>query len=206
MTRQLDYYFVLNSPWSYLAARQLDGLRTRTGAALRLRPVLLAKLFSATGGQLLRDRSPARQAYRLQEITRWSKWLGVPMHPQPAHFPVDEGLAVGCVLAALDADLDALALTVALGRALWTGNLDIADEAVVGGVLAATGLPASLLTEARAPQHAATLVANTAAAIKAGVFGVPSCVVGEAVFWGQDRLDFVERALTSDPDHTLRAG
>lgn len=200
MTRQLDYYFVLNSPWSYLATRQLGDLRARTGTELRLRPVLLGKLFSSTGGQVLRDRHPTRQAYRLQEIARWSKWLGVSMQLQPAHFPADESLAVGTVLAALDAGLDALPLTVALGKALWTDNLNIADEAVVGQALAETGLPATLLTEARAPRHAATLAANTDAAIKAQIFGVPSCVVGDEVFWGQDRLDFVERALGGGQD------
>ena len=64
MPQALDYYFVLNSPWSYLAARQLGGLVDRTGAALRLRPVQLPKLFAATGGLQLRDRPPARQASR----------------------------------------------------------------------------------------------------------------------------------------------
>ena len=122
------------------------------------------------------------------------------MHAQPRYFPADESLAVGTVLAALEAGLDALPLTVALGKALWTDNLDFADDAVVGQVLAATGLPATLLAEARAPRHAATLAANTEAAIAAQVFGVPSCVVGDEVFWGQDRLDFVERALKAQED------
>ena len=86
MSRQLDYYFVINSPWSYLAARQLGGIVERTGANLRLKPVLLPTLFAATGGQPLRDRAPARQAYRLQELARWSQWLDVPMTLQPTHF------------------------------------------------------------------------------------------------------------------------
>ena len=195
MSRQLDYYFVINSPWSYLAARQLGGIVERTGANLRLKPVLLPTLFAATGGQPLRDRAPARQAYRLQELARWSQWLDVPMTLQPTHFPVDESLAVGAVLAAIDAGQDALPLTVALGKALWTDDRNLADEAVVRDVLAATQLPASLLEDARGAQHATTLAANTDDAIRANVFGVPSCVIGDAVFWGQDRLDFVERAL-----------
>lgn len=195
MSRQLDYYFVINSPWSYLAARQLGGIVERTGANLRLKPVLLPTLFAATGGQPLRDRAPARQAYRLQELARWSQWLDVPMTLQPTHFPVDESLAVGAVLAAIDAGQDALPLTVALGKALWTDDRNLADEAVVRDVLAATQLLARLLDDARAAQHATTLAANTDDAIRANVFGVPSCVIGDAVFWGQDRLDFVERAL-----------
>lgn len=197
MPQTLDYYFVLNSPWSYLAARQLGGLVERTGADLRLKPVQLPKLFAATGGLQLRDRPPARQAYRLQELARWSRHLGVPMHLQPTHFPVDERLAVGTVLAAIEAGLDALALTVAFGQALWTDNRNLADEAVVTEVLAKLKLPVTLLTEARDPRHDATLAANTEAAIAANVFGVPSCVIGDEVFWGQDRLDFVERALIS---------
>ena len=195
MSRQLDYYFVINSPWSYLAARQLGGIVERTGANLRLKPVLLPTLFAATGGQPLRDRAPARQAYRLQELARWSQWLDVPMTLQPTHFPVDESLAVGAVLAAIDAGQDALPLTVALGKALWTDDRNLADEAVVRDVLAATQRLARLLDDARGAQHATTLAANTDDAIRANVFGVPSCVIGDAVFWGQDRLDFVERAL-----------
>ena len=195
MSRKFDYYFSLNSPWSYLAARQLGGLLARTGATIQLRPVRVADLFAATGGLMLRDRPPARQAYRLQELARWSKWLGVPMHPLPAHFPVDESLAVGTVLAAMEAGFDALPLTATLGRTLWTDNLDLADEAVLAGVLAERGLPATLLDDARQPRHTAKLKANTEAAIAAGVFGVPTCVVDGEVFWGQDRLDFVERAL-----------
>lgn len=197
MPQALDYYFVLNSPWSYLAARQLGGLVDRTGAALRLRPVQLPKLFAATGGLQLRDRPPARQAYRLQELARWSQHLGVPMHLQPTHFPADERLAVGTVLAAIEAGRDALPLAVAFGQALWTDNRNLADDAVVADVLAALQQPASLLAEARDPRHDATLAANTEAAIAANVFGVPSCVIGNEVFWGQDRLDFVERALIS---------
>ncbi|MBT0962212.1 2-hydroxychromene-2-carboxylate isomerase [Denitromonas iodatirespirans] len=196
MPQALDYYFVLNSPWSYLAARQLGGIVERTGAELRLRPVQLPKLFAATGGLQLRDRPPARQAYRLQELARWSRHLGVPMHIQPTHFPVDERLAVGAVLAALAAGHEALPLTVAFGQALWTDNRNLADEAVVADLLASANLPASLLAEARDPRHDATLAANTEATIAANVFGVPSCVIGNEVFWGQDRLDFVERALT----------
>lgn len=195
MSRKLDYYFVINSPWSYLAARQLGGIVERTGANLRLKPELLPTLFATTGGQPLRDRAPARQAYRLQELARWSEWLDVPVTLQPTHFPVDEGLAVGAVLAAIDAGQNALPLTVALGKALWTDDRNLADEAVVRDALAATQLPASLLDDARAAKHATTLAANTDEAIRANVFGVPSCVIGDAVFWGQDRLDFVERAL-----------
>ncbi|MEZ5439840.1 MAG: 2-hydroxychromene-2-carboxylate isomerase [Lysobacteraceae bacterium] len=199
LPRQFDYYFVLNSPWSYLAARQLGGIVERTGAGLRLKPVQLATLFAATGSQLLRDRPPARQAYRLQELTRWSQWLGVPMHLHPAHFPVDESLAIGTVLAAIEGGFDALPLTAALGKALWTDNLNLADETVVGDVVRAMHLPAALVAQARASSHADTLVANTEAAVGANVFGVPSCVVGTEVFWGQDRLDFVERALLKAP-------
>ena len=198
MPQTVDYYFVLNSPWSYLAARRLGHLIERTGAELRLRPVQLPRLFAATGGQPLRERPAARQAYRLQELARWSRYLGVPMHLQPTHFPVDERLAVGTVLAALDAGLDALPLAAAFGQALWTDNLNLADESVVADVLANTGLPATLLDAARDPRHDATLAANTDAAIAAGVFGVPSWVLGSEVFWGQDRLDFVELALSEE--------
>ncbi|QID17605.1 2-hydroxychromene-2-carboxylate isomerase [Nitrogeniibacter mangrovi] len=195
MSKAFDYYFILNSPWSFLAATQLPDILHRTGAQISLKPVQMGPLLEATGGLPLAKRSAQRRAYRLQELARWARRLGVPLNPEPSFFPVDERRAVGTVLAAEEAGHDALALAEAFGAAIWVQNHNLADEAVLGEILAAEGLPALLLDQAKDARFDTILADNTKQAIEAGVFGVPTCVIGEQLFWGQDRLDFVEEAL-----------
>ncbi len=195
MSKAFDYYFVLNSPWSFLANTQLPDVLHRTQAQINLRPVRLGPLLEATGGQPLAKRSKQRKAYRLQELARWARHLNVPLNLEPAYFPVDERLAVGVVLAAQEDGHDGLELAEAFGAALWVQNHNLADEAVIGEILASEGLPSLLLTEARDARFDRILDENTEAAINTNVFGVPSFVVGDHVFWGQDRLDFLEEAL-----------
>uniref|UniRef100_UPI003561C5AF 2-hydroxychromene-2-carboxylate isomerase n=1 Tax=Neptunomonas sp. TaxID=1971898 RepID=UPI003561C5AF len=150
-----------------------------------------------TGGQPLKQRSEQRQAYRLAELKRWSNKLDLPIHLEPTYFPVDESLAVRTVIAAIQSQHDALELVIALGAALWRDNLNLADEQVIAGVLVKLHLPLTLIQTAKDEQgYAQILSDNTEEAIAEGVFGVPSFVVGSDVFWGQDRLDFVEQALS----------
>jgi carboxymethylenebutenolidase len=195
MTRQVDYYFVLNSPWSFLANTQLPEILKRTQAQITLKPVHLPSIFEVSGGLPLAKRPPQRQAYRLQELARWSKRLQVPLNLQPAHFPVDERLAAAVVLAAQEDGHDGLELATDFGAALWVQEHNLADEAVISEILSASGLPSLLIDEAKDARFAAMIEQNTQDAIAAGVFGVPSFVVGDQLFWGQDRLDFVEEAL-----------
>lgn len=197
MTKKIEYYFVLNSPWSYFSGARLGQIAKQKNADIDLKPVLLGELFPRTGGQPLKQRSEQRQAYRLAELKRWSNKLDLPIHLEPAYFPVDESLAVRTVLAAIQSQHDALELVIALGAALWRDNLNLADEQVIADVLVKLHLPLTLIQTAKDEQgYAQILSDNTEEAIAEGVFGVPSFVVGSDVFWGQDRLDFVEQALS----------
>lgn len=197
MSQTVDYYFILNSPWSYLANLQLPGLLARTGATLNLRPLRMAPLMEASGGLPLSKRPPQRQAYRLQELERWRRRLNVPLNLQPAHFPVDERLAAGVVLAAQEDGHDGLELAETFGAAVWVQEHNLADEAVIGEILSSEGLPSLLIQESRDARFDRLLDENTEAAIAAGVFGVPTFVLDEQLFWGQDRLDFLEEAIKS---------
>ena len=140
-------------------------------------------------------RAPQRQAYRLVELDRWSKFLGIPLHIHPKFFPANGDLAAGWILAAGETDqAKALALAGAVGRALWCEERDIADEATLRTLASGLDLDASALA-ARAPQMSSRYAELTKEAIDRGVFGAPSYVIDGEIFWGQDRMDFVARKL-----------
>jgi len=191
----VDYYFILNSPWSYMANVQLPDLLHRHNVELNLKPIRMAPVLDATGGLPLAKRSEQRKSYRLQELGRWAKRLNIPLTLEPKYFPVDERLATGVVIAAMEDGHDALELAETFGAAIWVQEHNLADESVVGEILASEGLPSLLINESRDPAIDKILDRNTEEAIAAGVFGVPSFIVGNHLFWGQDRLDFLEEAI-----------
>ena len=195
--KTIDYFFATVSPWAYLGHARLVALSRAAGATVRVKPMDLGEIFPLTGGLPLAKRAPQRQAYRLVELQRFSDHLGVPLIPQPAHFPVNGNAAAALIIAADEAaGADAaLGLAGRVGAAIWAEQRNVADPAVLSALLAEAGLPASLADRAADPAIAARYAAYTAEALAAGVFGAPSYVVAGELFWGQDRLDFVERRL-----------
>jgi 2-hydroxychromene-2-carboxylate isomerase len=194
--KTVSYYFTPISPWTYLGHTRFVDMAKRHGASVRLRPVDLGKVLPASGGLPLAKRAPQRQAYRLHELARWRDALGVPLALHPKHFPVSADLAARTIIAAdLAAGTDAaLGLAGALMRACWAEDRDIADTATVAAIAAEQGLDATALG-ARAEAAAAAYEAYTAEAIEVQVFGAPWYQIGDTPFWGQDRLEFVDRAL-----------
>ncbi|MBO9686007.1 2-hydroxychromene-2-carboxylate isomerase [Roseateles chitosanitabidus] len=201
MSRVVDYYFAPHSPWTYLGHERFAALAREAGATVRLIPIDLLQLFEVSGGLPLAQRPPQRQAYRLLELTRFSRHLGMPMHVEPRHFPVVPHAAARLVIAVDQADGTdaAMRLTGALLRAVWEQQRDIADDATLTALLAEQDLDAARLARSREADIAARYDANTRAAIDARLFGAPSYVIDGELFWGQDRLDFVRRALLPDP-------
>ncbi|MBL8671173.1 MAG: 2-hydroxychromene-2-carboxylate isomerase [Alphaproteobacteria bacterium] len=196
MPKQVTYYLALNSPWAYLGSRRLAEIARKHGASVDVRPIRIDAVFAATGGLPLKQRPKQRQAYRMHELRRWRDHLNVPINLEPAHFPADETLAAQCVIAVRAAGGDALALASAFGRVIWEQERDLADAAVVRDVLTVLGHDAdSIMSKARAPETAAERERLSVEAISAGVFGVPTYFVDGEPFWGQDRLDFVDRKL-----------
>lgn len=199
MAAAVDYYLTAQSPWSYLGHERLRRILRDTGAQVRVMPVDYGKVFPISGGLPLPKRAPQRQAYRLVELRRFSEFLGVPMNLQPRYFPVNPDDA-NRLIAAVERDDGseaALALCGAIFAAVWQRERDIADREVLGGLLAECGLPPDRLERSSEPAIQQAYEANTQAAIDAGVFGAPSYVVDGEIFWGQDRLDFLERKLRS---------
>ena len=198
MGSQVNYFASLNSPWTHLGAARLETIVARCGARLRVYPVDLGAVFPATGGVPVAKRSPQRQAYRMQELERWRDHLGISIHLKPRFFPADDRLAAQCVTATRETIGDGPAVVLAhrVLKALWEEERDTGDPAVLAALVREVGLNApALLTLGSEPRWAERRARDIEAALACGVFGAPSYVLGEEVFWGQDRLDFLERRL-----------
>lgn len=197
MRRTVDYYFVPQSPWAYLGHERFAALLRDTGAAVRVLPMDLGKIFPLSGGLPLQKRAPQRQAYRLLELRRFSEALDIPIHPEPRFFPVagDPAARLITAVALHDGDEAAMRLTGAVLAAVWAQQRDIADDATLAALLAESGLDAARLGQSRQPEVQARYDGQTQAAIELNVFGAPSYVIDGELFWGQDRLDFVARQL-----------
>lgn len=196
----IDYYFAPHSPWSYLGHQRFADMAARSGATVRLLPTDLSKVFPVSGGLPLGQRAPQRQAYRLVELKRFSEHLQLPMNIKPKFFPVAGDDACRLILAVEQADgvSAAMALTGALMRAVWAEERNIADAATLASLLTEQGLTAVRLDEAKSPAVQQRYEAIAQQAIDAAVFGAPSYVIDGEIFWGQDRLDFVEAKLTAE--------
>ncbi|MCC6306498.1 MAG: 2-hydroxychromene-2-carboxylate isomerase [Rhodobacteraceae bacterium] len=193
----IDCFLATVSPWVYLAGRRLEAIAARHGATVAYRPVDPGALFARTGGVPLADRHPARQDYRLQELRRWSAHLGLPLTLRPRHFPVNPAPSAYAVIAAARAGGgDLPGLVHGFARAVWAEERDIADDAEVRAILAAHGHDPGLADRGLL-FGAETYGANLEEAVARGVFGVPFFIVGEERFWGQDRLDFLDRHLAA---------
>jgi 2-hydroxychromene-2-carboxylate isomerase len=198
MSKTIHYFFAPHSPYVYLGHERLLKLGAQYGAMIEPRPFDLGAVFAESGGLPLAKRAPQRQAYRLQELERWSRHLGLRMNLQPKFFPVDQAPASLLLVAAREqggAD-QALELATAITRAVWAEEKNIADPATLEQLAGDAGFDgAALLAASRTPETQQKYEGFTKEALDAGVFGAPWYVVDGQGFWGQDRLDFVERLL-----------
>ena len=198
MALHIDYYASLNSPWTHLGAARIEALAARHGASLRIYPVEFGTIFAGSGGLPLPKRAPQRQAYRLMELRRWRDFLRVPINIEPKFFPSSEALSAACVIALRETDGDAPAIRLAhrVLKGVWEDELNPGDPKTFAALIGEIGLDAdAVMALGAAPRWTDRRVADTQAALARGVFGAPSYVIGDEIFWGQDRLDFVERRL-----------
>ena len=194
----INYYLAPQSPWTYLGHARFTRIAADAGATVCVLPVDLGgKVFPVSGGLPLAQRPPQRQAYRLQELARWRDHLGMPLNIKPKFFPVPADDAARLIIAVDRADgADAaMRLAGAVLKAVWAQERDIASAATRAELLAECGLTAQRADDALAPEAQATYERYTQQAIAANVFGAPSYVVDGEIFWGQDRLDFLQRRL-----------
>jgi 2-hydroxychromene-2-carboxylate isomerase len=198
MSKTVTYYLAPQSPYTYLGHARLVDIARATGAHIDIKPFDLGRVFGASGGLPLAKRAPQRQAYRLIELQRWASFLQLPMKIQPTYFPVPGDPAARLIIAARTSlgGEAAVSLAGAIQQALWADDRNIGDDAVLAQIANACGFDgAMLMKSSQTAGVQAEYEKNTDDALAANVFGSPWYVVDGEGFWGQDRLDFVERAL-----------
>jgi 2-hydroxychromene-2-carboxylate isomerase len=197
--KSITYYAMPLSPWTYLGHQRFCDLAAKAGARVELKMMDLGQVFAVSGGLPLGQRSQQRQAYRLQELARWRELLQLPLNSHPKYFPANGMAATLIVLHLRDTVSTAAALGFlgAVLKAVWAQDLNIADDAVLAQLLTAQGLDSALVQAAHNDASIAAYHQDTQDAIAAGVFGSPTYVIGDQLYWGQDRLNFVESALAS---------
>lgn len=193
MAKTLEFCFDYGSPTTYLAHAQLAALAQRTGAEIVRRPVLLGGIFKATGNQTPMT-VEAKAKYMRDDMGRIARHIGAPFAMNPFFIINTLPLMRGAVAAQADGTFDDY--DAAMWRAMWVDGKDMGDAGVIGEVLAAAGLdPARLIARIGEAEIKQALIDNTEAAVARGAFGAPSIFVGDQMFFGCDRMDYVERAL-----------
>lgn len=193
----LQAFYGISSPWAYLGAQRLVAIAREAGATLIHRPI---RLIEANGGIPLRTRPDYRQIYHEVELDRWRKHLGIPLNLKPKFYPCRTiETAAQAVIAVQKAGIEVADFAFSIQRALWAEDRDIADLATLKELAMQTvGKAGAALV--RDPQEADIVAdwhGNLAEAEARGIFGTPTYVLNDELFWGQDRLDFVARALAA---------
>jgi 2-hydroxychromene-2-carboxylate isomerase len=197
MSKAVEFYFDVGSPAAYLAWTQLPKIASATGAEIEYRPFLLGGVFQATG-----NRSPmevaAKGQYMQDDLQRFARRYGVPFAHNP-HFPINTlTLMRGAIGLQMREPARMVPYVDAVYRAIWVDGKNMNDPATVGKVLQQAGFaPEQLLALASDPAVKDHLKSETQEAVARGVFGAPTFFVGQDMFWGQDRLDFVKESLQS---------
>lgn len=199
---EVSCFYSLSSPWAYFGGPRLQDIVRRHHARLLLKPYDFQAVVPRTGGVPLRTRPEPRRSYHALELDRWRKHLGMPLRLTPKHYPADgkpDGWnkpAGWMVIAAQQAGLDAQRLSHALLRALWAEERNTSDAAVRREIALENEMDGNALTSAETGSLVQSLYQRySGEAETLGVFGAPTYVLEGERFWGQDRLEFLDRAL-----------
>ncbi len=196
LTPTIDYYVWLMSDWAYLGGVRFVQMAARHGVTINHIPMRMQDVYAASGGVLLAERSWQRRAYRIHELKRWSKRLGVRVNIEPRFFPTDVDLASCMVIAAQRGGLPVADFVNSIMASIWAEDDDAADPKVLTALASRHGLDGGrLLAEAGTETVQAEYRDNTGRALSAGVFGSPFYLFSRELFWGQDRLDMLEEAI-----------
>jgi len=199
--KTVDYYFTVTSPWTYLGHDLLLTMARRREARGVHKPGNMAAVGQGPGGPPLDKRPVQRQHYRLIELQRWRAYRDRPLNLRPRYFPADATLANRMVLAAQQAGDDAGRLAGALMRAVWVEDRNVADPGTLKAIADAAGMDGARLLEAAGePATEAEYRRLTEEAQARKVFGAPTYIYRDEPFWGQDRLEFLERALADESE------
>lgn len=196
---KIEYFFTLVSPWTFIGDPILREIARKSGAIIEHVPVNLGRVFDASGGLPLAKRSDQRKALRMQELKRWRAYRDIEFNLEPAFFPASDKKAAGVVIAAQQAGHEVGELCYAFMRAVWAEEKNIADPDTIVAIANHCGMDGATLLKQGSDEAINTKwEANTDRAIASGVMGSPFYIIdGDQRYWGQDRLEFVERQLIS---------
>ena len=196
MSKTIDYYLFLLSPWSYIGTRRFNEVVKKHALTVNYKPISVMDTFEKMGGTPPMKRHPARQRFRLDELKRWTDYLNIPINLHPAHWPTDQTLAAQMVLATGQLNMNAGQLTDAILAAVWKEERNISDEATLIEIANECGLDTdSLLDKAKCDAMRQLYHDTTQEAHDRDVFGSPTFIFQGENYWGQDRIDFLDRAL-----------
>ena len=198
MSRSIDYWFTLASPWAFLGHQAFRDLARAHGVTVRYKPVQLAEVFPHTGGLPLGRRHPARQRYRILELQRWREARGIALKLNPKHWPLPIALPDRTIVAVAESGADPGDYVRRAFTAIWVEDRDLKEDATLVALLDAAGHDGNaMLAAAKSDAIGAIYAARAQEAVDANVIGSPCYVLDGEVFWGQDRLGLLESALKS---------
>lgn len=196
MSKIVDYYYTHLSPWTYLGHQRFLDIAAKHGADINFKPSSFHTIFPESGGLPLAKRAPQRKAYRMMELKRWRDFLGIDITLEPKYFPAADEAAQRFGIAAGALGLDMGRLSGALLRGVWEQERNLADEETLVTIANEQEMDgAALLERSKEKDIGERYEANTREAMERNVFGAPTYLIDGEIFWGQDRLDFVDRAL-----------
>lgn len=195
---KINYFYSHVSPWTYLGHQRFLDMAKKYGVGIDFVPLTLARVFPVSGGLPLGKRAPQRQAYRMWELKRWPRVLGIKINIEPKYFPVDDGPSAKIAILIQRDGGDISNISLAFMRAVWQEELNITDRGTLIEKTNDCGFDGKALYEESLGEEASKLLEiNCTRANEAEVFGAPTYVVDGEPFWGQDRLDLLERVLSA---------
>lgn len=196
MTKAIDYFFTPPSPWTYLAGPRFKSLAQRNRLVINWKPFDLFAAFALTGQKPVKKRPPQIQANRLTDLARWGSFLEMKINLEPKYFPPDPVLSSKMIIAALRTEADVTDLANAYMSAVWAEERDIANSETVISIADENGFDGKMLFQSAGNKEILQVLdRNTDEAIARSVFGSPTWIYQEELFWGQDRLEFLTRAV-----------
>ena len=199
MTNTLDYYFATPSPWAYLATPRVVELQKKYNLKINWKPANLMEIFAIHGVANVKDRPQPVQLNRLTELKRWSKFLSMPLTIQPKFFPVDPTLSHKTIILAQKNNINVDNLIFSFQKAVWADEKNISDENIIIEICKANNFNSnSIIEDANSEEIINEYKSNTQEALSKNVWGSPTFIYNNELFWGQDRIDFLERAIQNN--------
>lgn len=198
MAKTVDFYFAVSSPWTYLAGPRFRELVQRNQLVVNWKPFDVSRVFGLTGTKPVKERPPQIQANRLTDLARWRSFLKMDLNLEPKFFPVNPIPAARTIISGLQKGVDVMDLANAYMAAVWVQERDISDPETIMAIAGEQGLDGTALFNGVEDDSVIRELANnTQEAVDRNVFGTPTWIYKEELFWGQDRLGFLTRAVES---------